>query len=601
MAAAMWVHGGGFTGQNPYFNLFPSGLNFKSYNYNGIANGGKTILVICHYRLGALGWMAHPGFRGSSYTANGGASGIDPGSGNWGLSDTINGLNWIAGNIATFGGDPTKVTVFGESAGAAHTVVLASSPLSVGLAHAFIAESPYITLVGSGSSFSMVAREEMNTLYVYRTGCSTVIAVPDLTTSAGASTASVEAQCLRSASIIDIVADGATFSGAAAGGVAKSDTARAAFDAVYGAGSANIFTYNSIQCWPVVDGFYLTKAPLESMALGNNVAATIVTGHNADEYTTFCGNANFADYACAPAPDVPNHAWPLGILYLPTQATFTEMAAAVNAAYGGAKIQAVKAGLYYSDIIGPVTSAGRGDQAAIQMSNDAWFAVNTMAFTQAALDAPGRLSGTVYYYVFAQETDPIFFSWMGACHGCELTFVLGFYAMSQTYLTSMMPSSLGMSGGGRPGDLAVGNAMNGYWAGIYYSANPNVGSTGLPHWYPMTTTDKNTQVFSGDITLGAASNPCMRAAYCRTEQSKFYRLAQKQFWGTVSSDTFHSYLAVPTCSAAPTVFGTHMMGSTLSTPLNCSYLPCCTYSSGRRSLLFGMPSSGASSSCDPMC
>jgi len=598
MATAMYVHGGGFTGQNPYFNLMPSLNNFKDYNFNGLTNGGKTIFVIAHYRLGALGWMAHPGFRGSTYTANGGATGINPGSGNWGMGDAINALSWISANIATFGGDPTKVTTFGESAGAAHVLVLAASPLTVGLSQAFIMESPYVNV--PGSIFSMSAREEMATLYTYRTGCTTAIAVPDVTTSAGASTAAVEAQCLRSASILLLIPD-VGFSGAAHGGLAESDPAKTAFNAVYGTDAAKLFLFNAIHCWPVIDGFFMTKPPLESMSMGNNVAATIVVGHNADEYTTFCGAAGFSAYGCGPAPDPYNHGFPLALMYLPTTASFSEMLAGANGAFGGAKIQAVKAGLYYSDLVGDTTTAGFMDQKAIQMGNDAWFAVTTMSFAQAALDAPGRLSGTVFYYMFAQETDRYTFPWMGACHGCELTFALGFYTGSQSYLTSMMPASMGLTGASTTGDAAVGNAMNGYWASIYYTGSPNVASTGLPHWSPMTSTDKNTMVFSGDITLGAATNPCLRAAVCRTEQSKFYRMNQKQFWGTVNSDTFHTYLTTPTCTAAPTVFTTHMNGATLSTPLNCSYLPCCTYSSGRRSLLFGMPSSSGSSSCDPMC
>lgn len=580
-AVMFWVHGGGFTGENPYFNSFPTGGagGFANYNYAGLPNNGKTMFVMLHYRLGALGWMAHPGFRGTSFTANGysGAANPGTGSGNWGMFDAVNGLTWLQSNAATFGGDPTKVSVVGESAGGAHVAVLAASPMTVGLATAFIAESPYITF--APATFSMTAREQMDTLYTSRSGCQNTIAVA----AAGSTTATTEAACLRAAGIVLLIGDVA---------FGQSADLKTAFNTVYGTsgGGASLFLYNSVHCWPVVDGWVLEKPPLESMSLGNNVGATIVSGHNMDEYWTFCG---IPTWSCGPKPDIFDEGWPLGIAYVTQTATWPEMSAAIGGAFGGSKIQQVKSGLYYSDIVDQV------EMLAIQMGTDAWFGVNVPAFLQAALSAPGRSANTVYTYLYAQDVDgQIGFPLTGACHGCELTFVLGFYTMGYTYLSSMMPASMGLSPVFGSGDLAVGNAMNGYWASIYYTGNPNTVSNGLPTWTALSQSTHDTMVFSGDLTLGAAMNPCSRGTSCRTETTKDWRANIKQFWGSSPADIVNTYMAVPTCTAAPTVFTTHKFGYQIG--INCSFLPCCTYTSGRRNLLFGMPSS-ASTNCDPMC
>ena len=89
-----------------------------------------------------------------------------------------------------------------------------------------------------------------------------------------------------------------------------------------------------------------------------------------------------------------------------------------------------------------------------------------------------------------------------------------------------------------------------------------------------------------------------RATICRTETTKDFRVAVKQFWGSAPADIVNTYIPAQMYTAAPTVFTSHIYGASIG--INCSFLPCCTYSSGRRNLLFGMPSS-ASTNCDPMC
>ncbi len=114
----VWIHGGGF--QTEYYG----GDLWTSLARRGV------VVVSVEYRTGALGFMAHP-----ELTKEGGHSG------NYGLLDQICALQWVQRNIAAFGGDPSKVTIFGESAGAISCSILCASPLAKGLFRAVISQS----------------------------------------------------------------------------------------------------------------------------------------------------------------------------------------------------------------------------------------------------------------------------------------------------------------------------------------------------------------------------------------------------------------------------------------------------------------------------
>jgi para-nitrobenzyl esterase len=93
--------------------------------------GRGVIVVTTQYRLGLLGWLAHP-----LLTAEAQGS-----SGNYGLMDLIASLKWVHDNIAEFGGDPAKVMIFGESAGSQNVQALLASPAAAGLFWAAAMES----------------------------------------------------------------------------------------------------------------------------------------------------------------------------------------------------------------------------------------------------------------------------------------------------------------------------------------------------------------------------------------------------------------------------------------------------------------------------
>jgi para-nitrobenzyl esterase len=124
----VWLHGGGlFDGES---NDYDASALVKG------GPGGPTIVVTINYRLGLLGYFAHPLID---------AEGHD--FGNYGLMDQQAALRWVQQNIAAFGGDPGNVTVGGQSAGSTSTAALVISPASAGLFHRAIFESgPLLTV-----------------------------------------------------------------------------------------------------------------------------------------------------------------------------------------------------------------------------------------------------------------------------------------------------------------------------------------------------------------------------------------------------------------------------------------------------------------------
>jgi para-nitrobenzyl esterase len=118
----VWIHGGAFvTGSG-------SGAFYRGQH---LASRGDVVVVTINYRLGALGFLAHPDLLDDETGA----------SGNWGLADQVAALQWVQANIHLFGGDPTNVTIFGESAGSMSVSCLVGSPLAQGLFRRAIAQS----------------------------------------------------------------------------------------------------------------------------------------------------------------------------------------------------------------------------------------------------------------------------------------------------------------------------------------------------------------------------------------------------------------------------------------------------------------------------
>lgn len=115
----VWFHGGGFTGGSG-----------DVYDAGAMALENDVIVVTVNYRLGALGFMAHPALDAEDHPFA-----------NYGLMDQQQALRWVQSNIAAFGGNPNNVTVFGESAGAIAIYTHLVSPMASGLFQKAIIES----------------------------------------------------------------------------------------------------------------------------------------------------------------------------------------------------------------------------------------------------------------------------------------------------------------------------------------------------------------------------------------------------------------------------------------------------------------------------
>jgi para-nitrobenzyl esterase len=131
----VWIHGGG------YFAGFGG-----EERHNGARLTQKgAVVVTLNYRLGAFGFLAHPALASES---------PHHAAGNYGLLDQIAALQWVKRNIARFGGDPSRVTIFGESAGGFSVGSLIASPLAKGLFQRAILES------GTGIAAGVTSRDD---------------------------------------------------------------------------------------------------------------------------------------------------------------------------------------------------------------------------------------------------------------------------------------------------------------------------------------------------------------------------------------------------------------------------------------------------------
>ena len=158
----VWIHGGG---------LEQDGA--RNYDGTKLAADG-TVVVTINYRLGALGFLAHPALA----SRPGGAAG------NYGLMDQQAALRWVQRNIAQFGGDPHNVTIAGQSAGGLSVLAQMVSPGARGLFQRAIVQSGTFALTQQPLATAEAAGETF----------ATAVGCPDQT-----------AACLRSVPVSDLV------------------------------------------------------------------------------------------------------------------------------------------------------------------------------------------------------------------------------------------------------------------------------------------------------------------------------------------------------------------------------------------------------------
>jgi para-nitrobenzyl esterase len=210
----VYVYGGGFSSGSGDVPV-----------YDGAPLAEKGLVVVnMNYRVGALGFLAHP-----ELTAESG------GSGNYGLLDQVAALEWVRENIAAFGGDPARVTVAGQSAGAMSVYLLTASPMAKGLFHRAVIES------GPGG-----------------------LAAMGIPTGSGVARPRADAE-----------ADGVRYA-TSLGARNLAALRRLPASRFVGGGAG-------IRFGPIVDGRFLTENPAETFAGGRQNDVPTITGLNADE------------------------------------------------------------------------------------------------------------------------------------------------------------------------------------------------------------------------------------------------------------------------------------------------------------------------------
>jgi para-nitrobenzyl esterase len=226
----VWVHGGALVtgnGATPW--------------YDGTALAQKgVVLVTINYRLGPMGFLAHPALSAESSPAS---------SGNYGILDQIAALRWVRDNIHAFGGDPKNVTIFGESAGSWSICYLQASPLAKGLFHRAIGQS--------GGVFDPMSK---------------------LAERAG-ELESAEAGGVKLAKVLGLEGD-------ATAAALRAKTPEEIFDTIAKNGGRGAFWFR-----PNVDGWVYPQPIYDLFAAGQHSDVPLMLGSNADEGTALFGAA----------------------------------------------------------------------------------------------------------------------------------------------------------------------------------------------------------------------------------------------------------------------------------------------------------------------
>jgi para-nitrobenzyl esterase len=215
-----WIHGGGF-------------INGSSTPYNPVELVRRGVIVVTiNYRLGFLGFLAQSAIDAEGHL-----------NGNYGLMDQQFALKWVRRNIAGFGGDPNRVTIFGESAGGQSVYAHLASPIASGLFRGAIAES------GSYAEFQDYFSNVITLAQGETTGSTSVPSGAAIADSVGCTNQT--ASCLRAVPAATMVAQ------------------------------------EPFPLYPFVDGTLLTQTIAAAFASGQFNQVPVIAGTNHDEYRLF--------------------------------------------------------------------------------------------------------------------------------------------------------------------------------------------------------------------------------------------------------------------------------------------------------------------------
>jgi para-nitrobenzyl esterase len=257
----VWIHGGAFNTGSTGFYSDPSLL----------VNKGVVVVAI-QYRLGAVGFLAHPALKADGF------------EGNYGILDQQAALRWVKANVAAFGGDPANVTIFGESAGGFSVLTHLASPLSKGLFNKAIIESGAYGIDGQASLAKMEA---------------------------------------ESAGAIDKAVAEAKDSVPACAGGASAECLRALPESVIRKTLIPTFAKAVDNLVPAVDGKVLPDTVKVIFQSGRNNRVPVINGSNSDENAMFVAMGEFGARLKAGPPDFN----PADRKFLPTAESYRKVAA----------------------------------------------------------------------------------------------------------------------------------------------------------------------------------------------------------------------------------------------------------------------------------
>ncbi len=329
----VWIHGGAFLTGDAATYADPGPL---------VSNG--VIVVVIQYRMGAMGFLAHPALRDAKGSA-----------GDYGMMDQQAALKWVRSNIGAFGGDARNVTIFGESAGGFAVLTHLASPTSKGLFDKAIIQS------GAYGVANQLSQSQMEA---------------------------------KSAAALETAMAGADLGPACAGGAMTAACLRGLPDSVVRGKLMSAYAASVGGVIPSVDGKVLTRTIRETFAAGANNKVPVINGSNQDESLLFVALGELQARFTAKPPNFD----PANRSFLMTPETFAKDAVRL----------AAESGIPLADLTGKYYPLSRfGDDVALQPSLASGAAGTDSTFSCHGANVSARLAAQgspVWMYEFRDQT-----------------------------------------------------------------------------------------------------------------------------------------------------------------------------------------------------
>jgi para-nitrobenzyl esterase len=411
----VWIHGGAFNTGGAVTYADPSPLVSKG-----------VVVVNIAYRLGAMGFLAHP-----SLVQNGSA-------GNYGIMDQQAALKWVQNNIVNFAGDKNNVTIFGESAGGFSVMTHLAAPASKGLFQKAIVQS------GNYANDRQPTASQMEATSTTVVNNAITSATTAGVTGINCATGAVTAACLRSLP-----------------------------EAVLRTHLANAFNTALSSPVPSVDGRVLPKSVKATFLAGENNRVPVINGSNQDEYSLFLAISEIGRRAAATPPN-----------FDPANTTFALQPSAYAATLAGLAAGTGVSAADLATVHYPL--ANYGSNTAQQPSLGATAAATDNIFACPALRVSQRIaaqSSPIWMYEFRDQT-AIPSVGIAANNSYTVSFPQGAgHSYEIQYLFNLRDL-------GNDERRQLQTAMSRYWTNFARTGDPNKGTEPQVAWPTFTAPDR---------------------------------------------------------------------------------------------------------------